>query len=214
MTEYVVGVLIAFVIVLVSMIFHELAHGLVAYWLGDDTAKSEGRLTLNPTKHLDPFLSILLPLIMFISGGPVFGGAKPVPVNSRNLKHGVWGMALVAIAGPLTNFVLALVGFLIGYYTGAFMTGVGIWGEILADVVTINLGFGVFNLIPIPPLDGSRVLYAIAPDGVRNVMAQMERWGILVVMLLVVLAPGVISAIMGGAINGILEVFYWIVGVR
>lgn len=123
-------------------------------------------------------------------------------------------MALVAIAGPLTNFVLALVGFLIGYYTGAFMTGVGIWGEILADVVTINLGFGVFNLIPIPPLDGSRVLYAIAPDGVRNVMAQMERWGILVVMLLVVLAPGVISAIMGGAINGILEVFYWIVGVR
>ena len=114
MTEYVVGVLIAFVIVLVSMIFHELAHGLVAYWLGDDTAKSEGRLTLNPTKHLDPFLSILLPLMMFISGGPVFGGAKPVPVNSRNLKHGVWGMALVAIAGPLTNFALALVGFLIG----------------------------------------------------------------------------------------------------
>lgn len=168
MTEYIVGVLIAFVIVLVSMIFHELAHGLVAYWLGDDTAKSEGRLTLNPTKHLDPFLSILLPLIMFISGGPVFGGAKPVPVNSRNLKHGVWGMALVAIAGPLTNFVLALVGFLIGYYTGVFMTGAGIWGEILADVVTINLGFGVFNLIPIPPLDGSRVLYAIAPDGVRN----------------------------------------------
>lgn len=94
------------------------------------------------------------------------------------------------------------------------MTGAGIWGEILADVVTINLGFGVFNLIPIPPLDGSRVLYAIAPDGVRNVMAQMERWGILVVMFLVVLAPGVISAIMGGAINGILEVFYWIVGVR
>ena len=80
--------------------------------------------------------------------------------------------------------------------------------------MTINLGFGVFNLIPIPPLDGSRILYAIAPDGVRNVMAQMERWGILVVMFLVVLAPGVISAIMGGAINGILEVFYWIVGVR
>ena len=94
------------------------------------------------------------------------------------------------------------------------MMGAGIWGEILADVVTINLGFGVFNLIPIPPLDGSRVLYAIAPDGVRNVMTQMERWGILIVMLLVVLAPGVISAIMGGAINGILEVFYWIVGVR
>jgi len=211
--DYLVGVLIAFAIVLLSMIFHEVAHGLVAYWLGDDTAKSEGRLTLNPVKHLDPFLSILLPLMMFITGGPVFGGAKPVPVDSRNLKHGVWGMALVAMAGPLTNFMVALVAFLIGYYTGAFMVGAGIWGEILADVVTINLGFGVFNLIPIPPLDGSRVLYAIAPDGVREVMARMERWGIFIVMILVVMLPGLVSTIMTGAINGILEAFYWIVGV-
>lgn len=211
--DYLVGVLIAFAIVLLSMIFHEVAHGLVAYWLGDDTAKSEGRLTLNPVKHLDPFLSILLPLMMFITGGPVFGGAKPVPVDSRNLKHGVWGMALVAMAGPLTNFMVALVAFLIGHYTGAFMVGAGIWGEILADVVTINLGFGVFNLIPIPPLDGSRVLYAIAPDGVREVMARMERWGIFIVMILVVMLPGLVSTIMTGAINGILEAFYWIVGV-
>lgn len=207
-----VGILVAFAIVLVSMIFHELAHGLVAYWLGDNTAKEEGRLTLNPTKHLDPFLSILLPLLLFISGGPVFGGAKPVPVDSRNLKHGVWGMALVAIAGPLTNFLLAFVAFLLGWYTGAFANGAGMWGEILADVVAINLGFGVFNLIPIPPLDGSRVLYAIAPDGVREVMARMENWGIIIVMVLVVVAPSVVNAVMGGAINGILKAFYWVVG--
>ncbi len=207
------ALLIAFIIVLVSMIFHELAHGLVAYWLGDDTAKEEGRLTLNPMKHLDPFLSALLPLMLALSGGPIFGGAKPVPVDSRNLKHGVWGMALVAIAGPLTNFLLAFVAFLIGFYTGAFADGAGIWAEILGDVVAINLGFGVFNLIPIPPLDGSRVLYAIAPDGVREVMARMENWGILLVMILVVFIPGLVNTVMGGAISGILKVFYWVVGI-
>lgn len=211
MTNSLVAVLIAFAIVLVSMIFHELAHGLAAYFLGDDTAKEEGRLTLNPLKHLDPFLSVLLPLMLFVSGGPVFGGAKPVPVNSRNLKYGVWGMAIVAIAGPLTNFVLALVAFLVGFHTGAFVSGAGIWGEVLADVVTINLGFGVFNLIPIPPLDGSRVLYAIAPDGVREVMARMENWGIIIVMVLVVAVPSIVNTVMGGAINGILDFFYWLV---
>lgn len=207
------GLLIAFIIVLVSMIFHELAHGLVAYWLGDDTAKEEGRLTLNPMKHLDPFLSVLLPLMLALSGGPIFGGAKPVPVDSRNLKHGVWGMALVAIAGPLTNFLSAFVAFLIGFYTGVFADGAGIWAEILGDVVAINLGFGVFNLIPIPPLDGSRVLYAIAPDGVREVMARMENWGILLVMILVVFIPGLVNTVMGGAISGILKAFYWVVGI-
>lgn len=212
MTNSLVAVLIAFVVVLVSMIFHELAHGLAAYFLGDDTAKEEGRLTLNPLKHLNPFLSILLPLMLFISGGPVFGGAKPVPVNPRNLKYGVWGMAIVAIVGPLTNFMLALVAFLIGFHTGVFTSGAGIWGEVLADVVTINLGFGVFNLIPIPPLDGSRVLYAIAPDGVREVMARMENWGIIIVMVLVVAVPSVVNVVMGGAINGILNFFYWLVG--
>ena len=89
-------------LILVSMILHELAHGVVAYMLGDDTAKKQGRLSLNPLKHLDPIISIALPLLMFISGGPIFGGAKPVPINTRNLKGGAWGMALVAIAGPIT----------------------------------------------------------------------------------------------------------------
>lgn len=157
-----IGTLIVFGIVLISMIFHELAHGLVAYWLGDDTAKEEGRLTLNPTKHLDLFLSILLPMMLFAMGGPIFGGAKPVPVNSRNLKYGPWGMALVAVAGPLMNFLVALVVFLIGWYTGVFLSQ-GFWGAVLGNAVAINLGFGVFNLFPIPPLDGSRVLYAVAP---------------------------------------------------
>lgn len=213
---YVVSILVVLGVILVSMMLHELAHGFVAYLLGDNTAKEEGRLTLNPLKHLDPVLSIAMPLLLFLSGGPVFGGAKPVPVNSRKLKHGVWGMAMVALAGPLTNFVLAFGGFLIGYFTGAFTLGMygSFYQEVMTNFVVVNIGFGVFNLIPIPPLDGSRVLYALAPDQVREVMKGVERWGIMVILILVVVFSPVVSAIMSGAINGIWEMFFWIVGVR
>lgn len=210
---YFTTLVIAFIVILISMMLHELAHGIVAYKLGDDTAKTEGRLTLNPFKHLDPVLSIAMPLLLFLSGGPIFGGAKPVPINTRKLKHGVWGMALVAVAGPLTNFILAFLAFLLGHFTGWLYVS-GLLGEICSDFVFINLGFGIFNLIPIPPLDGSRVLYAIAPDGVRRVMEGMEQWGIILVMILVILVPGWLSMIMGGAMNGILDFFYWIVGGR
>lgn len=213
MRTNILAMAVVFVVVLISMIFHELAHGLMAYFLGDDTAKEEGRLTLNPLKHLDPVLSVALPLLLFMTGGPIFGGAKPVPVNSKNLKYGVWGMAMVAIAGPLMNFVIAFVAFLVGYYTG-WLEAPGLVGVIFDYLVLINLGFGVFNLIPIPPLDGSRVLYAIAPDGVRGVMSGMEKWGIMVVLLIVIVFPSFISMIMGGAMEGILRFFFWIVGAR
>ena len=211
-----VGLLVAFIVILISMMLHELAHGFVAYWLGDDTAKDEGRLTLNPLKHLDPVLSIAMPLLLFLTGGPIFGGAKPVPVDSRRLKFGVWGMALVAIAGPLMNFLLAFLGVVVVRLTGALVDGhqTLFWSEVLTQFIIINLGFGVFNLIPIPPLDGSRVLYAIAPDQVREVMSRMERWGIVVVMLLVILLPSVVNSLMLGAIQGILDFFFWIVGMR
>ncbi len=205
-----VGILVVLGVILVSMVLHELAHGVVAYWLGDNTAKEDGRLTLNPLKHLDPILSVLMPLLLFVSGGPVFGGAKPVPVDSRNLKFGPWGMALVAIAGPLMNFLLALVSFLIGHWTG-LLYDTGLVGTIFTQMVMVNLGFGVFNLIPIPPLDGSRVLYAIAPDPIRDFMERFENVGLIVVMVIVVVFPSVISGIMGGAMNGILNFFYWLV---
>lgn len=207
------AIVVVFVVVIFSMMLHELAHGLAAYKLGDDTAKEEGRLTLNPLKHLDPVLSVAMPLILFLSGGPVFGGAKPVPINTRNLRHGVWGMALVAIAGPITNFLIAFVAFLLGYFTGWLYIG-GVVELIFVELIYINLGFGIFNLIPIPPLDGSRVLYAIAPDGVRNVMAGMERTGIIIVLLVVVLFPQVTSAIIGGGMDAILKAFYFVVGVH
>ena len=116
--EFIIETIIVLAVILFSMVLHELAHGFVAYKLGDDTAKDDGRLTLNPLKHLDPWLSIAMPLLLLFSGGPVFGGAKPVPVDSSKLKWGAWGMALVSIAGPLTNFLIAFVAFLIGFYSG------------------------------------------------------------------------------------------------
>ena len=198
-------------VILISMMLHELAHGYVAYWLGDDTAKENGRLTLNPLKHLDPFMSVLLPVMLFIAGGPIFGGAKPVPINTRNLKFNEWGFALVAIAGPLMNFILAFIGFLISYFVG-WWTDNGLMGMIAQEFVMVNLGFGIFNLIPIPPLDGSRVLYAISPDGVRVFLQNMERWGIWLVLILVMVFANVLSTILINAMNGILHGFYFIVG--
>lgn len=211
MTETIIGLVILLAVILFSMVLHELAHGYVAYWLGDDTAKENDRLTLNPLKHLDPFMSILLPVMLFIVGGPIFGGAKPVPINTRNLKFNEWGFALVALAGPMMNFVLAFVGFLISYFAG-FWTDDGLMGMIAQEFVMVNLGFGIFNLIPIPPLDGSRILYAISPDGVRTFLQSMERWGILLVLLLVVVFSNVFSVILINAMNGILHGFYFIVG--
>ncbi len=215
----VITLIVILVVVLFSMVLHELAHGLVAYWLGDDTAKDDGRLTLNPLKHLDPVMSFLIPILMFLGGGPIFGGAKPVPVDTKNIKHGPWGMALVALAGPLTNFLLALIGFLIGVWTGLIVVSNGmpgfvnnLGGIIMMEIVMVNLGFGIFNLIPIPPLDGSRILYAISPDGVRNIMDQMETLGIILVMALVILFPSALSLIMNGALEGILHAFAWLVG--
>ena len=199
-------------IILVSMILHELAHGVVAYLLGDDTAKNSGRLSLNPLKHLDPIISVALPLLMFVTGGPVFGGAKPVPINTRNIKWNAFGMALVAIAGPITNFLLALISFVIFYHTGLLMHNDFV-GVICANFVTINLGFFVFNILPIPPLDGSRVLYAIAPDGVRNVFDKMEgTLGIWLVFGLILIFSSALSKIMGMAITGIIHFFLMLVG--
>ncbi len=210
--EGILNLVVILGVILFSMVLHELAHGLVAYWLGDDTAKDDGRLTLNPAKHIDPVMSILVPVLLYMSGGPIFGGAKPVPVDTRNLKFGAWGMALVAIAGSLTNFLIALVSFLIGYWTG-WLNMPGIVGLIFMELVLVNLGFGIFNLIPIPPLDGSRVLYALAPDVVREGMEKFEKIGIIVVMILVIVFPSVISTIMLGGIQGMLTGFYWLVGV-
>lgn len=207
------SILIVFVIILVSMILHEMAHAYVAYWLGDTTAKEEGRLSPNPFVHIDPWMSIVLPLLLFISGGPIFGGAKPVPIDKRNLKGGAWGMALVAVAGPAMNFILALIAFLIGHFTGVLYTN-SFSCDLVLQIITTNLGFMVFNLIPIPPLDGSRILYAIAPDGIRDFMERMEySTGLIVVFVLVYFCSQYLSAFLISAIKAILSFFFFLVGV-
>ena len=136
-----------------------------------------------------------------------------MPVNYRNLKWNEWGMALVALAGPATNFLLAFLFFLIGYFSGLIDgSGGAIWRFVFAEAVYINLGFMLFNLIPIPPLDGSRVLYAIAPDAFRNVLASIERYGIILVYIMILLFGEVFSHLMANGMNGIIDFFYFIVG--
>ena len=207
------GVLIIFGVIIISMTLHEAVHAFVGYFLGDDTAKAQGRLTLNPLKHIDPVLTIAMPILLYIMGGPIFGGAKPVPLNPSRIRHGEWGMALVAVAGPLTNLLLAFIAFGIGVIFGVISTdgiAVTLAGQIIWLFVQVNLGFFIFNMLPIPPLDGSRVLYALAPEGARRVMEQIERYGLVIVLLIVLVASPVLSTIMLGAMQGILEAFMFI----
>lgn len=209
------SIIIVLVIIIGSVILHELAHGLVAYWLGDHTAKDSGRLTLNPIKHIDPYMSILVPVVLYMLNAPVFGGAKPVPVNYHNLKGREWGMALVAFAGPFTNFLIAFVAFLIGHFTGLmeFSSTDSLASSIVIETVMINLGFMIFNLIPVPPLDGSRILYAISPDSIRNLLNFLERYGIIIVYALILIFGQVFSNLMINGMYGILSLFNLVVGV-
>lgn len=212
-SDDVLKVVIVLIIAVFSVILHELAHGATAYFLGDKTAKQAGRLTLNPLKHIDPFMSILVPVVLYLLKAPVFGAAKPVPIVSHNLKGKEWGMALVAIAGPLTNFLLALIAFLIGYFSGVLRTDpTSIGYFIFAEFVYLNLGFLLFNLIPIPPLDGSRVLYAIAPDAVREIMQKMEVYGFIIIYALILIFGNLFSNLMLDGMTGIINFFYTLVG--
>ena len=169
--------------ILISMTLHEAMHAFMSYWLGDDTAKYEGRLTLNPLKHIDPFLTVLLPLSLIILNAsqissrnvPVFGAAKPVPFNPGRVKWDEYGAALIGIAGPLTNLVLAAL-------VAGVVRLVGVPGDTLTELllifIQVNIGFFVFNMIPFPPLDGSRLLYAFAPEPVQRFMYQIEGFGL------------------------------------
>jgi Zn-dependent protease len=198
-----VYIAIVLIVILLSMTLHEAMHAFVGYWLGDDTAKAQGRLTLNPIKHIDPFMTIILPIGLALVGAPIFGGAKPVPFNPLNIRWGEWGAALVAVAGPLTNFVIAFVMFGIWAVVGAPISG--IWYQIFSTGVVVNLGFFVFNLIPLPPLDGSRVVYALAPEFVRRGMEAIERYGIIIVFGLILLLSPYLQAFMSASIS-----FFWV----
>ncbi len=167
-----VGIIISLFILVYSAILHEIAHGYVAYRLGDPTAKLLGRLTLNPRSHIDLYMTIILPVLSYFSG-IIIGGAKPVPVDPFNLKDGIKDLALVSVAGPLTNVSLAILGSISIHllFPGSGFSEVmygGFLGFFLATIVRINLMLAIFNLLPIPPLDGSKVFAMVLPERMAN----------------------------------------------
>ena len=175
--------LVSFAVLIFSVILHEIAHGYVAYRCGDMTAKLDGRLTLNPIPHIDPIGTLLLPLILRLVGSPVaFGWAKPVPVNWYNLRGGERSYMLVAVAGIVVNLTIALLGSAAIRLMAA--SGVGAaWIPILYVLVASNVLLALFNLIPIPPLDGSRLLRGILPPQQKAVLDQMEPYGMIILFV-------------------------------
>lgn len=172
-------------ILIPSIMVHEVSHGLVAYRLGDPTARDAGRLTFNPIKHIDPFGSVLLPAMLALANGPLFGWAKPVPVNPARFVNPTAHMAITAVAGPLSNVILAtILGRLV------FPSLSGIPEELVGDFIIINLFLAVFNMLPIPPLDGSRLLPLVLPERGRELYRQFEQFGFIILFALLFFLEG------------------------
>lgn len=184
-------------ILIMSVIIHEISHGYVAYMLGDPTAKLAGRLTLNPVSHIDPLGSIIVPSLMAMSGtGIIFGWAKPVPYNPYNLKNQRWGTALVGAAGALSNLLIALVfGLLIRFSEVLSISGAFI--EISMMIVLLNIILAVFNLLPIPPLDGSKVLFSLLPVKFHYIQEFLERYWVFLIFFVIIFAWRIIIPIVG-----------------
>lgn len=178
-----IEVVYLFLSILIGVTLHEMMHGYVAFKLGDTTAADMGRLTLNPLASIDPIYTVLMPLVFIVVTGWPFFAAKPVPFNPARVKWDEYGAALVGLAGPATNFGLALIGGLLIRLTH----GAGGPNGFLAFFTFVNVGLMVFNLIPFPPLDGSRVLYAVAPEPLQDLMVTIERLGFVAILIFVLL---------------------------
>lgn len=186
---------IVFFSLVISITIHEAMHAFTSHWLGDDTAYREGRISLNPFRHVDPFATVLLPLITLILFKVPLLAAKPVPFNPSRVKFDEFGAALVGISGPFTNLFLAIstagfINLLFDYLSAGLL-------NVLLIFMLINVGLFVFNMMPIPPLDGSRLVYALAPEPVQRFMASLEQFGILIVFALVLMVPAYFDIIIG-----------------
>jgi Zn-dependent protease len=185
--EAIVGI----IILIFSVIIHEVMHGVVANALGDPTAKYAGRLTLNPISHIDPVGSVIVPILSYVTGGFIFGWAKPVPYNPYNLRDKEWGELWVALAGPASNIALALIFGL----TVRFLPLSQSIATILSLGTLINLGLAIFNLVPIPPLDGSKILFAFLPLHMMRIRYALEQWGFMLVVLFIVVFGKLLSPV-------------------
>lgn len=193
--------------IIFAVTFHEAAHGFVAHRLGDDTAWRLGRVTFNPLRHIDPFGTVLLPAMLLVTSGFLFGYAKPVPVNFGRLHHPRRDSVLVALAGPMTNVLLAIVSSLLLYTVDLTPETIGGWlGLNLVHSLQINAVLCVFNMLPFPPLDGGRVAVGILPGFLARPLARVEPYGMLILLLLFVVSY---TSAHGGGIN----VLGWLIGV-
>lgn len=170
-------------ILIMSVVIHEISHGYAASYLGDQTARWQGRLTLNPLKHLDPAGSVLIPTISYLTAGVLFGWAKPVPYNPYNLRPGRWSEAMVAGAGPLSNLSIALIFSLFLRFGESFANTQTL--EIVSIIILINIVLAVFNLIPIPPLDGSKLLFAFFPEKLYILRDFYEKYGFILLLFFI-----------------------------
>lgn len=195
--------------VIFAVTFHEAAHGFVAHAFGDDTAWRAGRVTFNPLKHVDPFGTVLLPaLLIIMRTGFLFGYAKPVPVNFARLNHPRRDMVLVALAGPATNVLLAIASSLLFYAVDLTPPGFADWlARNLVNSLQINVVLCVFNMLPLPPLDGGRVAVGILPQFLGRPLARVEPYGMLILMLLFILSYAGVSRLLGFSLLG------WLIGV-
>ena len=205
-----IGITLQIIILIMSVVIHEVSHGYMAYWLGDPTAKYANRLNFNPVNHLDIFGSFIVPVLLIISHSPfLFGWAKPVPYNPYNLRNQKYGPALVGLAGPLSNLILAIIAGVILRALMVFGVVEGIFLQILVIIIFINILLMVFNLFPIPPLDGSKLLFALIPMSEHTKM-MLEQYGFVFLLIFIVLFRGLIELVFFATLNYFIHI---IVGV-